>query len=81
VGITFEGGDGGNVIIAAARAAGDQLTHTIHAPTRLWIERADDGADVALQIESADRAKAIVRFRAAALPETVDGVVRPRRDV
>jgi hypothetical protein len=31
-------------------------------------------ADVAMQIESADGTKAILRFRAVASPETVDGV-------
>lgn len=81
VGVTFEADHGGQVIVAAARSADDHITHTIHAPRRVWIERTDDGADVALEIESADRTKVIVRFRAAALPETVDGVVRPQRDV
>lgn len=68
--------DGTITISAAARSAAEHITHTIHAATRLHIERRDDGADVALQIESADGTKAILRFRAAALPETVDGVVR-----
>jgi hypothetical protein len=66
---------GGAITISAGSSAAGHMTHTIHVPTRLLIERREDGADVALQIESADGAKAILRFRVAALPETVDGIV------
>lgn len=66
----------GTIIISAARSVGEHITHTIQAATRVYIERREDGADVALQIESADGTKAILRFRAAALPETLGGVVR-----
>ncbi len=66
----------GTIMISAARSAGEHITHTIHAATRVYIERREDGADVALQIESADGMKTILRFRAVALPETLDGIVR-----
>ena len=65
----------GPITISAARSAAEHITHTIHAPSRVYIERRDDGADVALQIESADGTKSILRFRVAALPETLDGIV------
>jgi len=68
--------DGAITISAAARSGAEYITHTIHAATRVCIERREDGADVALQIESADGTKNILRFRTAALPETLDGVVR-----
>jgi Family of unknown function (DUF5335) len=75
VGVSAEPVDrGGTITIAAGSAAGGYVAHTIHAPSRVLIERRDDGADVAMQIESADGTKAILRFRAVALPETVDGV-------
>jgi hypothetical protein len=64
------------MISAAARSTAEHVTHTIHATTRVYIERREDGADVALQIESADGTTAILRFRATALPETLDGLVR-----
>jgi hypothetical protein len=64
------------ITISAARAAAEHMTHTIRAATRVYIERREDGADVALQIESADGTTTILRFRATALPETLDGVVR-----
>jgi hypothetical protein len=63
----------GAIVIGAGRTAADHLTHVIAAPVRLWLERTDAGADVALGIESADDVKTIVRLRTAALPETVDG--------
>lgn len=64
------------ITISVARSAGEPLTHVIHAATRIYLERTHDGADAALQIESADGTRTILRFRAAVLPETVDGVVR-----
>jgi hypothetical protein len=66
----------GSIVISAARSVGEHITHTIHAATRVYIERREDGADIALQIESADGTKTILRFRATALPETLDGIVR-----
>ena len=66
----------GTIAVSVARSATEHLTHIIHAVTRVYIERTDDGADVALQIESVDGTTTILRFRAAALPETVDGVLR-----
>ena len=77
VGVVAELHDGGGTIsICAARSGFDQITHTIHAPTAVWIERTDKGADAALEIESAEGTTTIVRLKTPALPETVDGVVR-----
>ena len=66
----------GTVAVSAARSTTEHLTHFVHGVTRIYVEQTDDGADVALQIESDDRTRTILRFRAAALPETVDGIVR-----
>jgi uncharacterized protein DUF5335 len=60
--------------ISAARSAAEHISHTITEPTRVEIERREDGADVALRIASADGLQTILRFRVAALPETVDGL-------
>ena len=64
------------IAISVARSATDHLTHVIHAVTRVYVERTEEGADAALQIESADGTRTILRFRAAVLPETVDGIAR-----
>jgi hypothetical protein len=45
-------------------------------PTRPSIEQTADGADAALWIDAKDGTRTVLRFRVAALPETVDGVVR-----
>ena len=75
VGITAEPGDDGTITIAVAEPTGEQVTHTIHSPTHVHIEKTADGANLALEIESADGQKAVLRFRSTALPETVDRVV------
>src|SRR5205823_2864800 len=64
------------ITIAAGSTGSDQITHTIHRPTRVQLEQNDEGADVALEIESSDNEKAIMRFITPALAETVDGVPR-----
>jgi Family of unknown function (DUF5335) len=74
VGITFENIRAGTVTISAGRSAAAEITHTIQAPSHVWVERTDAGADAVLAIESADGAKTILRLRTAALPETVDGI-------
>ena len=72
LGVTADGADA--ITISAGRSAAEHITHTIHAPSRVRIERREDGADLALQIESGDGTKAILRFRVSAVPETVDGI-------
>jgi hypothetical protein len=74
-GVTAEPGEGGTIFITAKAPADGFFTHTIHSPTRVFIEETDEGADAALDIESADGAKAILQFRMAA---PVPGLVRGR---
>jgi hypothetical protein len=68
----------GTIAVSVARLGSEHFTHLIEDVTHVYIERTDEGADAALQIESADGTRAILRFRATALPETVDGIVAPR---
>ena len=79
LGVTV-GGSGArpSITIAAARSADDHLAHTIESPARVWLERTDAGATAALEIESEDGTKTILRFRPAVLPEMVDGIGRAR---
>ena len=53
----------------------DHVTHTITNPTRIWLEQTSEGANAALEIESADEVKTLLRFRSALLADMVDGVV------
>jgi hypothetical protein len=79
VGIVAESHDrNGTITISVAGPSGAaHTTHTIHAPTRVQLERTEAGADVAMQIESAEKSTTIVRLRTAARPDTVDGIVKP----
>ena len=63
------------IVISAARRDGEQITHIVRSPSNVRIARTNEGADVALEIESPD-GDAILRFKTAALPETVDGIAR-----
>jgi hypothetical protein len=66
LGITGEAGVGGaSIAISAAGSDGGHITHVVHSPTHVRVERTDDGAEVALQIESAEGTTAIVRFKDA----------------
>jgi hypothetical protein len=66
-GVTAESGPrGAAIMISAARADGEQITHLIPSPTHVRIERTNEGADVALEIESDEGLAAILRFKASA---------------
>ena len=61
----------------------DDLEHSVRQPRRVWVESAGDGdeAEAALEIESADGTRAILEFRCAALPESVDGLAATKSGV
>jgi hypothetical protein len=67
--------EGSNFALMLETANGDHLTHVVAAPTHVWLEQAPDGADVALEIQSADGTNTLVTFRSAVRPETVDGIM------
>ena len=77
VGITadLKGSDADAVSIIVGKRAEDHITHTITGATHVRLEQAENGADEALQIESAGDATTLLRFRFAMLPELVDGIV------
>ena len=53
----------------------DHVSHTINQPSHVWLEQTPERADAALEIESADETKTLLRFRSPVPPEFVDGVV------
>ncbi len=67
--------DAKTIMIMAGSKPDDHLTHSISNPTEVILEQTDQGADVALSIKSADGTTALLSFRAAVLPETVDALV------
>jgi hypothetical protein len=66
----------GTIVVSVMLSPTDHFTRMIHGVTRIYIEQADNGADAALEIQSVDGTRTILRFRVTALPETVDGIVR-----
>ena len=64
-----------SIAISLGKTAEDHVTHTITTPTRLWLEQTSEGANAALEIESADEVKTLLRFRSALPADMVDGVV------
>jgi hypothetical protein len=76
-GITVNSQDEGprTIAISLGKAPEDHVTHTIAGPEHVWLQQTSEGANAALEIESKDGAKTLMRFRSAMLPEMVDGVV------
>lgn len=66
---------GNTITIMAGNTPDDHITHSITNPTEVTLEQTDEGADVALSIKSTDGTTALLSFRAAVLPETVDARV------
>jgi len=55
--------DSETIIVAIGKSADDHISHTIEKPTRVWLEEASEGAGAALEIESEDQSKTLLRFR------------------
>lgn len=72
------------------RAEGDRLalvlglqtafaTHAVPEPRRLFVETTEKGEEEALRVDSADGTSLLLRFRAAATPEDLDGLAPSER--
>ena len=71
-GITTESRPRGPAIMLfAARGDGEQITHLIPSPRHVRIERTNEGADLSLEIESAEGLAAILRFKATSRADAV----------
>ncbi len=75
-GITYEneGSSRDMIIFLLGREPDDHLAHVINRPIEVNLEQTDEGADAVLAINAADGTTALLAFRSAALPETVDAV-------
>jgi len=63
------------IAISIGKTPENHISHTVLKPTHVWIEQTQDGAEAALEIESEDDSKTLLRFRSSVPPELVDGVV------
>jgi hypothetical protein len=77
---TSKGAAPETIAISMGKTPEDHVTHTISEPTRVWLEQTSAGANAALEIESADEVKTLLRFRSALPADMVDGVVLERRN-
>jgi hypothetical protein len=64
-----------SIAISLGKTPEDHITHTITEPTRVWLEQTSLGANAALEIESNDNTKTLLRFRSALPAAMVDGVL------
>jgi hypothetical protein len=62
------------ITILLAESSQRHATHRVVAATRLYLLQNDEGADEALEAETASGSKTILRFRSPMLPEMVDGL-------
>ena len=65
---------GDAIAVMIGGAPGDHITHSISRPAQVSLEQTDEGADAALAIKALDETTTLLRFRAAVLPELVDGI-------
>lgn len=72
---TSKGGAPHTIAISLGKTPQDHVTRTIAKPTHVWLEQTSQGANAALEIESADQVKTLLSFRSALPAEMVDGVV------
>ena len=63
------------IAISIGKSPEDHLSHTIVEPAHVWLEQTEEGANAALEIESENETKTLLRFRSPVSPELVDGVV------
>ena len=80
--LPFEGitavlkGSGADMIsIITGELTEEHLAHNISAPVHVRLEESEEGAHLALEIESAAGVRTLLQFRSAVLPEMVDGIV------
>ena len=78
VSVASEADKSESIAISMGKMPEDHISHTITKPEHVWLEKTDDGADAALEIESEDETKTLLRFRSPVPPEFVDGVVLDR---
>jgi hypothetical protein len=77
VSVSSETGKSEGIAINFGKTPEDHVTHTITGATHVWLEQTSEGANAALEIESADKTKTLLRFRSPLPAEFVDGVVSP----
>lgn len=74
-GVVYDPVPGDDRIEIMSGDARAHMTHTVQHPRRIWLEQTGDGADRALQIESDEGEKTLIRFRWTLSPDLLDPAV------
>jgi Family of unknown function (DUF5335) len=69
------GNDADAIAINLGKTPEDHVTHTVTKPEHVWLDQTSEGAKPALEIESGDDIKTLLRFCSALPPGMADGVV------
>jgi len=75
ISISSEGKGADSIAISLGKTPEDHVTHTIVKPEHVWLKQTSGGANAAVEIESENENKTLLRFRSALPPEMVDGIV------
>ena len=74
-GITADLKDGESTIsISVGMTPHERLTHAVHDPVQVEVERTREGAEKELRIEGRE-GTTVVRLRSPVMPETIDGLM------
>ena len=65
ISLTSSGREPDTIAISIGKEPGDHITHTVSEPERVWLEQTSEGANAALEIESKNETKTLLRFRSA----------------
>jgi hypothetical protein len=75
IGVSMDRDDPDNTIdIAVARSSTEHLTHIVRQVGHIYVERTSEGADAAVEFESNDGTRTILRLKSPLRTELVDGV-------
>ncbi len=77
--IRLESTDAHDRIVISFEADHGQVEHSIPHPRAIAAVRSEEGADAGLDIRSEDGDVTSLRFRSAALPESLDGIAPGER--
>ena|SRR5437660_1223762 len=75
VSVASETEESESITISLGKTPDVHVSHTINQPAHVWLEQTSERVNAALEIESQDKAKTLLRFRSPVPPEFVDGVV------
>ena len=67
--------DKGSISLMVGKSPDEHMTHTITSPTHVRLDQTEEGANEALQIESAGETTTLVRFRSPEFPDLVPGII------